>query len=233
MNYTITIVDDDHNDLNQTKIELKQLATQINCSFTIHTFHNSDFVEYKDFYSDLYILDIDMPNLNGFQLSRKISSNQPNAQICFCSSHEDLVFQSFQLPSFYFVRKKHLNQDLHLALNKFILSYKPNKNYILNHSGIIKKISYNNIVYFEVVGNDLFIHTNDKQTYRDRKSFRKLKDNLDESQFIHISKNFTINFEYINSIEQSTVFMHDGLSFSISQKSAKRIKDSYLKYLLR
>ena len=194
MNYKITIVDDDHTDLNQIKIELEKLATQLKCSFKIQTFHNPSFVEYKDLYSDLYILDIDMPNLNGFQLSKEISTIHPNTQICFCSSHEDLVFQSFQLPSFYFVRKSHLKQDLYLALNKFILNYKPNKYYVLNHSGIIKNISYNDIVYFEVAGNDLYIHTKDKQTYHDRKSFNKLKNDLDASQFIHISKNFIINF---------------------------------------
>lgn len=233
MNYTITIVDDDHNDLNQTKIELKQLATQINCSFTIHTFHNSDFVEYKDFYSDLYILDIDMPNLNGFQLSRKISSNQPNAQICFCSSHEDLVFQSFQLPSFYFVRKKHLNQDLHLALNKFILKYKPITYYSLNHSGIIKKIAYNNIVYFEVLGNDLYIHTKDNQMYHDRLSLKKLKKEIDESMFIHVNKNYIVNCAYISSIENYTIKINDSVSFHFSQKQSKKIKDIYLNYLMR
>lgn len=146
-----------------------------------------------------------MPNINGFQLSKKLAHIDPNVQICFCSSHEELVFQSFQLPSFYFVRKSHLKQDLYFALNKFILKYKPITYYSLNHSGIIKNISYRDIVYFEVLGNDLYIHTKTNQTYHDRLSFRKLKKELDASIFIHVNKNFIVNCAFISSIENYNI----------------------------
>lgn len=183
--------------------------------------------------NDLYILDIDMPNINGFQLSKKLAHIDPNVQICFCSSHEELVFQSFQLPSFYFVRKSHLKQDLYFALNKFILKYKPITYYSLNHSGIIKNIPYRDIVYFEVLGNDLYIHTKTNQTYHDRLSFRKLKKELDASIFIHVNKNFIVNCAFISSIENYNIKVNNSISFSFSQKQSKRIKDIYLNYLMR
>lgn len=233
MNYTITIVDDDLNDLSNTKNTILELSKELNCTFSITTFHNSDFILKNEQITDLYILDIDMANINGFQLSKEITHIDPNAQICFCSSHEDLVFQSFQLPSFYFVRKSHLKQDIYFALNKFILKYKPITYYSLNHSGIIKKISYNNIVYFEVLGNDLYIHAKDTQIYHDRLSLRKLKKEIDESMFIHVNKNYIVNCAYISSIENYTIKIIDSVSFPFSQKQSKKIKDIYLNYLMR
>ncbi len=233
MNYTITIVDDHSNDLSNTKNTILEFSKDFNCTFSITPFHNSDFIIESEHINDLYILDIDMPNINGFELSKKIANIDPNVQICFCSSHEDLVFQSFQLPSFYFVRKSHLKQDLYFALNKFILRYKPITYYSLNHSGIIKNISYRDIVYFEVLGNDLYIHTKTNQIYHDRLSFRKLKKELDESIFIHVNKNHIVNCAFISSIENYTIIINDTLSFPFTQKQSKRIKDSYLNYLVR
>ena len=233
MNYTITIVDDHEDDLSNTKNTILELSKEFNCTFSITTFHNSDFIIESEHINDLYILDIDMPNINGFQLSKEIAHIDPNVQICFCSSHENLVFQSFQLPIFYFVRKSHLKQDLYFALNKFILKYKPITFYSLNHSGIIKNISYRDIVYFEVLGNDLYIHTKTDQTYHDRLSFRKLKKELNESIFIHVNKNYIVNCAFISSIENYTIKINDSVSFPFSQKQSKKIKDIYLNYLMR
>ncbi len=233
MNYTITIIDDHEDDLSNTKNTILELSKEFKCTFSITTFHNSDFIIESEHINDLYILDIDMPNINGFQLSKEIAHIDPNVQICFCSSHEDLVFLSFQLPSFFFVRKSHLKQDLYFALNKFILKYKPLTFYSLNHSGIIKNISYRDIVYFEVLGNDLYIHTKTNQTYHDRLSFRKLKKELDESIFIHVNKNYIVNCAFISSIENYTIKINDSVSFPFSQKQSKKIKDIYLNYLMR
>lgn len=68
---------------------------------------------------DLFILDIDIPEHTGYEVSNMIYEKQPNAKIVFCTNHDDLVYSTFPFSPFYFVRKSHLEQDMKLMAEKF------------------------------------------------------------------------------------------------------------------
>lgn len=61
---------------------------------------------------NLLFLDISMPNLNGIELGKQLRKIADNVLIVFVSSHEELVFESFQVTPFRFIRKGHFYQDL-------------------------------------------------------------------------------------------------------------------------
>lgn len=69
---------------------------------------------------DILFLDIDMPRENGFQLAQKVNALQPEIMILFVSSHDDLVFDSFEYHLFRFLRKSRLAQELEPALLKAV-----------------------------------------------------------------------------------------------------------------
>jgi DNA-binding response OmpR family regulator len=56
----------------------------------VHTFNNPVMAlsEFKSDYYDLLLVDINMPHMNGFQLSERILAIDINVRICFMSSAE-------------------------------------------------------------------------------------------------------------------------------------------------
>jgi len=56
----------------------------------VHTFNNPVMAlsEFKPNFYDLLLVDINMPNMNGFQLSERILAIDINVRICFMSSAE-------------------------------------------------------------------------------------------------------------------------------------------------
>ena len=74
--------------------------------------------EFKSNFYDLIILDIQMPDINGFQLYREIKNRDINAKICFLTASEsifDIAYKFF--PVYTFIRKPIQNKDLIRVIN--------------------------------------------------------------------------------------------------------------------
>lgn len=154
---------------------------------------------------DVYILDIEMDGSGtyGFELSVKIKDNHPGAVIMFCSNHDDLVFDSFKLNTFYFIRKQdRLTEDIKAAFIKYI-DMLSNDTYIAKNKNGIYKISLKDVLYFEVSHNDLYIHFVNGKEIKERKQIAIVYDEVKNKGFVMIGKSFVVNTKYIISINKS------------------------------
>jgi CheY-like chemotaxis protein len=88
----ILIVDDDA-DITMTfreVIEDSNNRNSVNKKIEVHTSNNPVVVlsEFKPNFYDLLLVDINMPHMNGFELSEKILAIDINVKVCFMSSAE-------------------------------------------------------------------------------------------------------------------------------------------------
>lgn len=232
MKIKCVIVDDNINDLNNISNLINSLSTNSGTSFEVETYYEAKRISMNKLY-DLYILDIDMPEINGFILANKILDKNPDAVIIFCSNHDDLVFDSFKLNAFYFVRKSFLKDDMISALRKYIArAYFLNAEYTYKINDKILKIPLRKVIYFEISRNDLYIHTEGKE-FKERKSMKQLKDNLNVNYFIQINQNFMVNAYYINEISNNRVVLKDGTFFDIPRRNIKEVKNKYVRFMSR
>ena len=224
------IIDDNISDLNNITKLTNSLSCESDISFVTESFTDPKEMNLSNGY-DLYILDIDMPEINGFSLANRIYEKKPDSVIIFCSNHDDLVFDSFKLNAFYFVRKSFLKDDMILALRKYIShSFLLNAEYLYKTNNSIIRIPIKEIIYFEVSGNSLYIHTNSKE-YQERRSMKQLKENLHVDYFIQVSQNFLVNAHFIDEISNNKVIMKNGISFDIPRRSNKEVKNEYMRFL--
>jgi len=70
--------------------------------------------------TDLYLLDISMPRLNGFQAARQLKKEQPDARILFLTVHEDpaAVAEALAIGVSGYVLKRSAAADLIPALKQ-------------------------------------------------------------------------------------------------------------------
>ena len=124
----IAIVDDEKIILNQVSRLIKE---SIDEEIFLDVYESSrDFARKieKSIY-DIIFLDIDMPEINGFELAETLTFVKPNITIVFISHLEHLVFRSFRFKPFGFVRKSYLEKDIdyiidiymHITDNKYKL----------------------------------------------------------------------------------------------------------------
>ncbi len=74
--------------------------------------------EFKSNFYDLIILDIQMPDINGFQLYREIRKKDIKAKICFLTASESLFDIAYKFtPVYTFIRKPVENKELIRIIN--------------------------------------------------------------------------------------------------------------------
>ena len=228
------VVDDNIADLEMTCTVVESyFNNETDYAIEISTLSDAHLIDYTD-KNDICILDIDMPEIDGFTIAAQIYQHYPNSVIVFCSSHDDLVFDSFRFNAFYFVRKSFLKEDMSIALNKFTDNYtKLNVHYLYSFNNKLQSIPVSEIIYFETYHNDLLIHLKDGTTLKERKPLKSVIQDIDSPLLIQCGKSYLINAAQIKEISTSTVTLNDGTLITIPRRKTEEFKNAYLEYLMK
>ena len=183
---------------------------------------------------DIIFLDIDMPDIDGFEIANNLKFIRPSIVIIFVSSMEHLVFESLRFNPFRFVRKSNLIIDMQMAISEYETKRKEErKTYFLKTNEVESYIPLNDIVYFESTGHDLYLNTsNHKFKLKRGQSLKNLHDQLKSSGFIRVHKSFLVNYKYIYTFKRSSAILKDGTVIDMNPHNATEIKEIYNHFLV-
>ncbi len=218
----ILIVDDSVEDLKLIKDKIISFFNIKNIEYQItESIQNGDPVQYDKY--DIAFIDICMP-ISGFDIAKEILKQSPSTKIVFCTSHNELVFDSFQIDLFGFIRKDHLDTDFENVLNKYVEKTRYYK------YKIDETIPLGKILYFEATHNYVLIHLmNDIR--KERTSLKKLDIEKFEN-FCKISSSFIVNMEYIEQYDKDRIVMRNGEALYLSRACKKDFRNAYARYLM-
>lgn len=198
-----------------------------------------DFFQDKDnLMYDIVFLDIDMPEITGFELAQALKMIKPNITIVFVSNLEHLVFQSFSFKPFRFVRKSHLEEDILSAVEAYQKELNATRDvYIFKTNNIEKTIMTSDIIYFESMGHDVFIQTINnkykiKREHGDEKSIKTISEQLKTKGFIRVHRSYLVNFRYIYLINRDDITLKNSEKIRINPHKSNEIKNNYQKFLM-
>lgn len=220
----VIMIDDNEEELNQTVLQLKTVVPMDQYDLNVY-----QFAGFRDellrIHADVCIIDLNMKEMNGFQVARIISSVYPDTKIVFCTKHNNLVFETFKYDVFCFVRKDHLLEDLKKMIKK--IGNESQKMYPIDQM----QYPLRSIVYFEASHNYLLLHMHDGTILKDKKRLKEIDENTLDG-FGKISSGFIVNFRYIKKMEKEKITLLDGTNLYISRANKHRIKEKYSLYIL-
>lgn len=215
----------------------KQLKTVFPAEYQIELIQCKDGLElmrYCDFHRiDAAILDISMPEMDGFEVARKLQKKDEDIALLFVSSKEELVFRSYEYHPFWFVPKSQLI-TLPDVLQKFVdkLIERETKTDCLKLS-IHKKmvdIDVRTLLYFESNRHYLFmVATDGKQRFREK--LNEVEKQLKEHQFIRCHVGYLVNCRMISEIEKNDLVLSNGTQIPISRNKMAETKHAFQAYL--
>ncbi len=178
---------------------------------------------------DIYILDIDMPGVNGFELSRQVERINPEAVMIFCSMHEDMVYESMRLHTFFFVRKSLLERDIKDCMEKYLVM-RQNNIYVCKHKDKTEYAMVADIVYLEVIGNYLWIHLVNGKTLHERKSMKAILEEI-AGVFLQVDRNYAVNVRYVQSLNGNRLVLKTNHHFDIPDKKLAKVRSRIIELL--
>ena len=229
MKRKLIIVDDTKEESTITKLTVQKILPSLHNEYSISVRNLSDTI--SDFFSyDLYILDINMQGEKlGFQLAKLINEQNKSASIIFCTNYDDLVFEAYYIDILFFVRKKHLEQDMLQAFMKYeALELKKHTINIKTKTGY-KKISISDILYIESSHNNCYLHTITKEVFDIPKSMSSFLKELNEPSIMKINPSTAVNMSYVTQIDNFKLYVRGVKDLEVSRRKLKKVKEYFLR----
>ena len=179
----------------------------------------------------ILFLDVDMPELTGFEAAEQICRKQPDTKIIFVSSYDDFVYTSFEYNPFRFIRKSRLDIELPDALIKAVKKCTSDKeSAVFDTVNGKQAIMFSEIVYLSSEGNYYYVNTLSGAKYKCRGSLNDAEKKLSRPDFFRIQQSFIVNMNHIVSVKRGEVEIKGREILTVSRRKKESFNSAYLEF---
>lgn len=185
------------------------------------------------YHYDMIFLDIEMPGLDGIEVCRQIRTQSPDVLVVFLSQKEELVYQTFEVQPFRFVRKSQYDQHVESLADALLLRLRQTRRHMLQIqaplSGELYSFDFHKLLYVEAQRKDCLIVTEDGRTLV-RCKLMELEKQMEGWAFLKPHRSFLVNCEAIRYIGKDHLCLSSGAQIPISRNKLNEIKQRFLAY---
>ena len=224
----IVICENDKNDQEFVGSKVVDILDDLNIEYEIKVYNSGDdLLEGYDKYTDIILLDIQMDGLDGMETARKIREFDDNVEIIFITSFVEYALEGYEVNAYRYLLKPVKDEDFRTSLINCLNDRNFVKRSIVIKEGNTRiKISLKDIMYIEVQGNDITVHTL-KDTYRTKGTMSSFETEINSDMFVRCHKSYLVNLEYIKSIKRYTSILVNDEEVPLSRNKYKEIKDKF------
>lgn len=207
MKYRIAICDDEQNQIEYITSIVASWSAHEGHGCEIRTFASAEafLFEYEeDKAYDILLLDVEMKNINGIELAKRIRKDNNRAEIIFITSHFEFVGEGYEVDALHYLIKpisaEKLTQVLTKAAEK--LSVEP-PSVVISCEGETVKLYESDILYVESFLHYIVIHTKDNE-YKIKENISVFENKVSDV-FYRIHRSYLVSLKYITRISRTSV----------------------------
>lgn len=179
---------------------------------------------------DILFLDVEMPEMDGFEVARLINTEKTDVKIIFLTSYPEFIQAAFKVKAFRYLYKPYTDKELGEALGDAIRE-------MLDSEGVLATdvrgteyfIKYRNIFYIESMGDGSMLCAEGNYILTTR-PLRQWLGYLDE-RFFRCHKSYVVNLQWIRSISGGNVEMEDNKTLPVAVRSKVELKNAFRDYV--
>lgn len=203
------IVDDNK----MARLALRQLVTQVKsleliaeCSTAMEAYNYLNAVPV-----DLLFLDIEMPEMSGIELIKKLGTKKP--LIVFTTAKKDYAIEAFELNVVDYLVKPISPARFLQSVEKAGEAVESKKEEMkvdeqdfvfVKDSGVLKRISLDEILFLEAMGDYVKVHTTQK-FHVVHATLKSIEEKLPNSKFVRVHRSFIVAVNKIDYIQEGTI----------------------------
>ena len=203
--FNVFICDDSKLDIENIKNCLSVFSKKKHVDFNISEFSNPEMLMYEvedGKIADIFILDVEMPDMDGFELADKIRKYTETSVIIFLTSHDEMESMGYKSKALRYVTLHRYND--------------------------YSRIPYKDIICVSRISRQLVITTRLLGEITDNRGIKEFFDLLEDNRFLFIDRSCFVNIDYISQINGFSLKLKDGQVLPISRRSLKNVKQTLL-----
>lgn len=179
---------------------------------------------------DIYLLDIDLPGVNGLDLAAQIRETQPYACIAFSTSYPQYVTHAFMLESAQYFLKPIQKEVFLSAMEQMLRDYNNAWLPLTLENERFITLRQDDVIYVEFYHGRMTVWTQE-QSYKARVNVKAWKRSLYERGFLQSHQGYFVNPRHVCAIEADTVICTDHICCPLSTRCRKDFMDQFLEYM--
>lgn len=182
---------------------------------------------------DLLILDIQMKDMNGMELAKKVRAIDRNVKIIFLTGIKDYVFEGYEVGAVRYILKPLKEKEFFKVLSNISeeIKEKVEEYFIFSYQGENIKLSYDDIVKIEVEGHYVNMLTINNE-YRWKESLLRIKEGFEDKGFVMANRSELLNVRHIEKITKTDCIMCENIVVPISRNSYKNLNEAFINYYM-
>lgn len=225
----IAICDDEKDAIALHEGIVRQCLKACGIGFELASYTHSDNLLYDitedGFFYDLLLLDIEMPNITGMEISERIKPYLPNVKIIFITSHIEYAIDAYELSIFRYVPKSDIATRLAAAITDAakLIELEAGREYAIQSNRRMEKIPHKDIIYITRDGKNARIITSAGASAV-RKSLQQVYSELNGKEFIFIDRGCIVNIIQIMQVRDGMAVLKNGQQLPISRSHLQEVK---------
>lgn len=224
------ICDDDDLMLKKLSLLIKNSPENKCYSNKIIEITNPTDVNIADEY-DVAFLDIDMPQMSGIDLARKIHEQWPNTVIIFITNYVQYAPDGYEVGAFRYLMKNQITEKLIDYLDLAIKERTKRLRVItIQINGERINVPVSNILYMESSARIITMHLieNVRPMYQFYGNMSDLAQKFEILGFLRVHKSYLVNMKYIEIFQCKRLEIKGGILIPSSERKYSELKQRYL-----
>lgn len=230
--YRISVCDDNKGELEKICSIIGEYTAANNINTEINVFASGiELLEYEkeECCSDIYILDIIMPDMNGIELGKAIRKKNSRAYIIFLTASKDYAFESYSVKAFSYLLKPVENGEITAELaDCFSRINKSPERFVLKCATGTITVRAEDIIYIEYYNHRMIYRLTRGKTLESvyfRDTFDSMiAEYIKNGSFIKSSASYLVNMEHIKTVNAVGFIMSDGTLLTVTRKYSESRK---------
>ncbi len=184
---------------------------------------------------DVVFLDINMSDVNGFEVAKRLIQLNNKVLIVFVSGYDFLVYDSFDFCPIGFLRKGMVYEELPRMIDKLSKRLEKAVQLTIKTSYGDIQVYTKDIVLVNSVGNYCFVMMSNKIQHSTRCTLSSFEKSVVDYDFFRVHSAYIINLNHIQGIDKnSSVLMGlEKIIVPISQRRWPNFKKAYSEFIKR
>ena len=179
---------------------------------------------------DLIILDIELTDRNGINLAREMRKKNDMTSIIFVSSHETYLRDGYSIQPIHFLIKPVDFNMLYTAISADLRINHNTSQIPLNFKNKSHTINTSDIIYIEIMGHSLYIHTEKGKTAF-RQTMTEIERMLPGEFFCRCHNSYIVNLRYIDEFSKNEIYLNNGTVLPIGRKYCDNFQRKFIRYM--
>lgn len=192
---------------------------------------------FREKMADAVFLDIDMPQMSGFEAAEALQGIKEDIPIVFVTGYDDKVYQSYEYQPFWFIRKSHID-DVGAILPRLFkkldaMAEQKRQTVNLKTENSVIEVDIGSLLYIEGMKNNIIIHDRVSGDKTVRCKMGSAEKQLSSHGAARIQRGILVNLRCISNITSREVILTDGTHLGLSRLKAEAVKEQYHDFIRR